>query len=104
MKRTGGALGILALALAAACGSSGTSGQGSKAQLPAVTIATANNMLHTAEFVGVEKGFFLKHGVKAKLQVLQTGSEITRRCNRAARNSAVARSRQSPRRGRPAST
>ena len=75
------AVGILGLALVAACrgtGTTGTTGQGSTAQLPEVTIATANNMLHTAEFVGVEKGFFLKHGVKVKLQVLQTGAEINK--------------------------
>lgn len=41
-----------------------------------ITIATANNMLHTAEFVGVEKGFFLKFGLRAKLDVLQTGAQI----------------------------
>jgi len=51
---------------------------GPSAPPPTVTVATANNMLHTAEFVGVEKGFFLKHGVKVKLQVLQTGAEINK--------------------------
>jgi len=35
-------------------------------------------MLHTAEFVAVEKGFFLNHGVKAKLQILNTGAEINK--------------------------
>ena len=81
MRRARAAIGLLGLTLVAACGSSGTggtSGQSSTAQLPAVTIATANNMLHTAEFVGVEKGFFLKHGVKVQLQILQTGSDINK--------------------------
>jgi len=62
----------------AACGGSAPAAQSSTAPLTAVTIATANNMLHTAEFVGVEKGFFLKHGVKVQLQILQTGSDINK--------------------------
>jgi len=64
--------------LLASCG--GGSGQPAAQQSPPpeVTIATANNMLHTAEFVGVEKGFFLKHGVKVKLQVLNIGAEINK--------------------------
>src|SRR5204863_7191555 len=70
---------LLGLVLLAACGGSATTtGPSPAAQLPSVTIATANNLLHTAEFVGVEKGFFLKHGVKVKLQLLQTGSDINK--------------------------
>ena len=78
MREARAAISVLGLALVVACGGGGTASQGSTAQLPAVTIATANNLLHTAEFVGVEKGFFLKHGVKVNLQVLQTGSDINK--------------------------
>jgi ABC-type nitrate/sulfonate/bicarbonate transport system substrate-binding protein len=78
MMTTRAAIGLVGLALVAACGGSGTSSQGSTAPLPSVTVATANNMLHTAEFVGVEKGFFLKHGVKVQLQILQTGADINK--------------------------
>ena len=63
MTNTRAVTGILGLVLVAACGGSAPAAQSSTAPLAAVTIATANNMLHTAEFVGVEKGFFLKHGV-----------------------------------------
>ncbi len=73
-----GVAGTFVALLLASCG--GGSGQPAAQQSPPpeVTIATANNMLHTAEFVGVEKGFFLKHGVKVKLQVLNIGAEINK--------------------------
>jgi len=78
MTNTRAVTGILGLVLVAACGGSAPAAQSSTAPLAAVTIATANNMLHTAEFVGVEKGFFVKHGVKVKLQILQTGADINK--------------------------
>jgi ABC-type nitrate/sulfonate/bicarbonate transport system substrate-binding protein len=79
MRGTRASTGLLGLVLVAACGGGGGSGgSGTPAPLPAVTIATANNLLHTAEFVGIEKGFFLKHGVKVTLQVLQTGADINK--------------------------
>jgi len=42
------------------------------------TLATVNNMNHLPEFVGVEKGIFVKHGLDLKLKVLNSGAEITR--------------------------
>jgi sulfonate transport system substrate-binding protein len=75
VRRGRGAVTLAAALLVLACGGQ-ASGPGSG--LPQVTIATANNMLHTAEFVGIEKGFFLKHGVRVKLTILQTGAEINK--------------------------
>ncbi len=43
-----------------------------------VTIATVNNMNHVPQFVAVEKGFYVKHGVDVKLKVLNSGAEVTR--------------------------
>jgi ABC-type nitrate/sulfonate/bicarbonate transport system substrate-binding protein len=40
-----------------------------------VTLITVTNMLHTPEFVAVEKGFFLKHGLNVKFIHTQTGAE-----------------------------
>lgn len=68
----------MAALLIAACGAGPTGPAASGSPPVEVTIATANNMLHTAEFVAVEKGFFLKHGVKANLQILNTGAEINK--------------------------
>ncbi len=42
------------------------------------TLATVNNMNHLPEFVGVEKGLFVKHGIDLKLKVLNSGAEVTR--------------------------
>ncbi|HET9002251.1 MAG TPA: ABC transporter substrate-binding protein [bacterium] len=42
------------------------------------TLATVNNMNHLPEFVGVEKGIFVKHGVDLKLKVLNSGAEVMR--------------------------
>lgn len=45
---------------------------------PQYTFATVANMNHLPEFVGVEKGFFVKHGIDLKIKVLNTGSEVVR--------------------------
>jgi len=42
------------------------------------TLATVNNMNHLPEFVGVEKGIFVKHGIDLKLKVLNSGAEVMR--------------------------
>ncbi len=39
-----------------------------------VTLITVTNMLHTPEFVAVEKGFFLKHGLNVKFVHTETGA------------------------------
>lgn len=46
--------------------------------LPQITIATVNNMNHVPQFVAVEKGFYVKHGVDVKLKVFNNGAEATR--------------------------
>lgn len=48
-------------------------------QAPAqYTFATVTNMNHLPEFVGIEKGFFVKHGLDLKMKALNTGSEVAR--------------------------
>lgn len=48
-------------------------------QAPAqYTFATVANMNHLPEFVGIEKGFFVKHGLDLKMKALNTGSEVAR--------------------------
>jgi ABC-type nitrate/sulfonate/bicarbonate transport system substrate-binding protein len=42
------------------------------------TLATVNNMNHLPEFVGVEKGIFVKHGIDLKIKVLNSGAEVMR--------------------------
>ncbi len=69
MRRTAVISGILASVLAAGA-----------AAWPApapttVTLITVTNMLHTPEFVAVEKGFFLQHGLDVKFVHTQTGAE-----------------------------
>ena len=46
--------------------------------VPTYTFATVNNMNHIPEFVGVEKGIFVKHGIDLKLKVLNSGAEAMR--------------------------
>ncbi len=48
------------------------------AQQQQFTFATVANMNHLPEFVGVEKGIFVKHGLDLKIKVLGTGSEVVR--------------------------
>ena len=43
-----------------------------------VTIGTVNNMNHVPQFVAVEKGLYVKHGVDVKLRVFNAGAEATR--------------------------
>jgi sulfonate transport system substrate-binding protein len=42
------------------------------------TFATVSNFNHLPEFVGIEKGIFVKHGLDLKIKVLSTGSEVVR--------------------------
>lgn len=46
--------------------------------LPQITLGTVNNMNHVPQFVAVEKGFYVKHGVDVKLKVFNNGAEVTR--------------------------
>ncbi len=65
---------ILAIVLSVAWVGSPTS-----AQVPyQVTVATVNNMNHVPQFVAVEKGIYVKHGVDVKLKVFNSGAEVIR--------------------------
>ncbi len=43
-----------------------------------VTLGTVNNFNHVPQFVAVEKGLYVKHGVDVKLRVFNAGAEVTR--------------------------
>ena len=45
-------------------------------QLPIVDAVIGNNFGHLPMFVGVEKGFFKKHGVEVRLKVVNTGTDM----------------------------
>jgi ABC-type nitrate/sulfonate/bicarbonate transport system substrate-binding protein len=45
-------------------------------QLPVVDAVIGNNFGHLPMFVGVEKGFFKKHGVDVHLKVVNTGTDM----------------------------
>jgi ABC-type nitrate/sulfonate/bicarbonate transport system substrate-binding protein len=45
-------------------------------QLPVVDAVIGNNFGHLPMFVGVEKGFFKKHGVDVRLKVVNTGTDM----------------------------
>src|SRR5947207_2910556 len=45
-------------------------------QLPVVDAVIGNNFGHLPMFVGVEKGFFKKHGVEVRLKVVNTGTDM----------------------------
>src|ERR1700693_4519961 len=45
-------------------------------QLPVVDAVIGNNFGHLPMFVGVEKGFFRKHGVDVRLKVVNTGTDM----------------------------
>src|SRR5437660_10711739 len=52
------------------------SGAAAVQQLPVVDAVIGNNFGHLPMFVGVEKGFFKKHGVDVHLKVVNTGSDM----------------------------
>ncbi len=68
------ASGLAIAVLIAAWVASPTSGQGPYQ----VTVATVNNMNHVPQFVAVEKGIYVKHGVDVKLKVFNSGAEVIR--------------------------
>src|SRR5215471_12032320 len=45
-------------------------------QPPAVDVVIGSNFGHLPVFVGVEKGFFKKHGVDVRLKVVNTGTDM----------------------------
>jgi ABC-type nitrate/sulfonate/bicarbonate transport system substrate-binding protein len=44
--------------------------------LPVLDVVVGNNFGHLPMFVGVEKGFFRKHGVEVRLKVVNTGTDM----------------------------
>ena len=44
--------------------------------LPVLDVVVGNNFGHLPMFVGVEKGFFRKHGVDVRLKVVNTGTDM----------------------------
>src|SRR5260370_16108470 len=54
----------------------GFAGAAAPQQLPVVDVVIGNNFGHLPMFVGVEKGFFKKHGVDVHLKVVNTGSDM----------------------------
>jgi ABC-type nitrate/sulfonate/bicarbonate transport system substrate-binding protein len=67
------------IGLSAAVGAAVARAPSASAQAPRqFTLATVNNMNHVPEFVGVEKGLFVKHGIDLKIKVLNSGAETMR--------------------------
>src|SRR5450631_298678 len=54
----------------------GFAGAATAQQLPVVDVVIGNNFGHLPMFVGVEKGFFKKHGVEVRLKVVNTGTDM----------------------------
>jgi ABC-type nitrate/sulfonate/bicarbonate transport system substrate-binding protein len=54
----------------------GGSGGKSMADLPKLDVVIGNNFGHLPMFIGAEKGFFRKHGVDAKMLVVDTGTDM----------------------------
>jgi sulfonate transport system substrate-binding protein len=46
------------------------------ANLPKLDVVIGNNFGHLPMFIGAEKGFFAKHGVDAKMLVVDTGTDM----------------------------
>src|SRR6202165_3667119 len=54
----------------------GFAGAAAAQHLRVVDVVIGNNFGHLPMFVGVEKGFFKKHGVDVHLKVVNTGSDM----------------------------
>src|SRR5262249_7928546 len=46
------------------------------AQLPQLDVVIGNNFGHLPMFVGAEKGIFAKHGIDARMKVVDTGTDM----------------------------
>ena len=66
---------VLALAVAAALGSTAAAAD---AQMPTFNVGAVNNTGGLVVFVAVDKGFFAKHGLDAKVVVRNTGPEVSK--------------------------
>src|ERR1700675_1354972 len=51
-------------------------GMGAGRGLPVVDVVIGNNFGHLPMFVGVDKGFFKKHGLDVRLKVVNTGTDM----------------------------
>jgi sulfonate transport system substrate-binding protein len=66
---------VLCTVLASALGFAGGNSVAAQ-EMAAVEAVIGNNFGHLPMFVGVNKGFFKKHGVDVRLKVVSTGSEM----------------------------
>jgi NitT/TauT family transport system substrate-binding protein/sulfonate transport system substrate-binding protein len=48
----------------------------SAGELPKLDVVIGNNFGHLPMFIGAEKGFFAKHGVDARMKVVDTGTDM----------------------------
>lgn len=95
MKRLWSLIGLLAvLAMGvAACGGGSGQQQGSAAgggqagggqagggpkQFDKVVMGTVSNMMHTGEYVALEKGFYAENGLDVKLKIFASGSDLNK--------------------------
>jgi ABC-type nitrate/sulfonate/bicarbonate transport system substrate-binding protein len=77
--RTNSSIGSAVLALTAllACAAGViTSAAAAEQGMPALDVVIGNNFGHLPMFVGVDKGFFKKHGVDVRLKVVNTGTDM----------------------------
>ena len=61
---------------AVGAGAAGLAASAAAQQLPVVDAVIGNNFGHLPMFVGVDKGFFRKHGVEVRLKVVNTGTDM----------------------------
>ncbi len=62
-------------ALLCAC-AAGFAATAAAQQIPVLDVVIGNNFGHLPMFVGVDKGFFKKHGVEVRLKVVNTGTDM----------------------------
>ena len=68
---------IAAVAISTLLGCAAGSAQApAEKPLPILDVVVGNNFGHLPMFVGVEKGFFRKHGVEVRLKVVNTGTDM----------------------------
>ncbi len=55
-----------------------TSEEGTDEEIQTITIASVANMLQLPEFVAIERGFFVEHGLDVQLKLLSSGADINK--------------------------
>jgi ABC-type nitrate/sulfonate/bicarbonate transport system substrate-binding protein len=68
-------LAIAAVAISTLLGCATTQSPSDK-PLPVLDVVVGNNFGHLPMFIGVEKGFFRRHGVEVRLKVVNTGTDM----------------------------